>query len=679
MSKADIERLNGGHAIIAPTENSFESCGTSNSGSVYLPWSESLVKTVSNALGQDISADESLKDGMVISIYSALGTVQGDPVVRQRRGLAVLTPDLTLRYRKNMPILCPDTELESKDSLGIEDARVTYYSGKFFLWYCGYDGKHGLACCAWSEDLIHWQKQNPVPGDFGETDNKDHVIFPEPFNGKWWMLHRPWGDAAGSADDYVIRLASAPSPFGPWTDEGELLRGLPSPEKRLSWVGAGSPPVKLQGGKYLLLYHNGCFFHDGSREYDACVCVIDLSEYRKGDLSGMITCRTEPLMVPETAEEKNSELKIDIVFPMSAHIYGGDLYFLYGAGDKATCGARIPFGRLLALISPDEKDRKKSVRDHLSPLPEWAIGPFYKAPENPVVVPGNTGFDSWAAYNPAVVCANGEYHMFYRAEDIAERGTPYCGTSRIGRAVSKDGRHFEKKGLALDADQSYELPGGLEDPRIVIVDGVYHLLYTAYCWPKVILCSAVSTDLIHWEKRGPLFTEWTKAGKESKSACVIVNPSLEAVKIQGSYRMFSNEVYAVSEDFIHWECEPFCTSAYSGRLNEVCTAVTDYRNPGEDDIVLFVAGTLDYLCPEQNLFYGISECLLDRNDPRKQIAKLNVPVIRAEYPYEKSLERLSGEAARGTIFLDSVFRKDGVWHAYYGASDAFVGAAFTAL
>jgi len=312
-------------------------------------------------------------------------------------------------------------------------------------------------------------------------------------------------------------------------------------------------------------------------------------------------------------------------------------------------------------------------------LPAWAIGPFEKAMENPVLTPGKEGFDSWTAYNPAVVYAFGEYHMFYRAETRDEQDTPYCGTSRIGYAVSKDGRHFEKKGMILDAEDPWELPGGCEDPRIVIVDGVYHLLYTAYSVygsPHVTMCSAVSRDLKHWEKKGPMFPHLHEQGIKTKSACVVVNPGLEAVKIDGKYHMFTNEIYAVSDDFVHWDTQPVKASQYSGRLHEVCTAITDYKNPGEDDIVLFVAGNLSNLCPERDLFYAITECLLDRHDPRKRIAELKEPVIFADQPFEKSLERLSGDAVRGTIFLDSVFRHEGVWHAYYGASDLQVGAAF---
>ena len=235
---------------------------------------------------------------------------------------------------------------------------------------------------------------------------------------------------------------------------------------------------------------------------------------------------------------------------------------------------------------------------------------------------------------------------------------------------------MKKQGLALDADQPYELPGGVEDPRIAIVDGLYHLLYTAYCCPRVVLCSAVSRDLVHWEKRGPLLKEWTELGRESKSACPVVNPELQAVKIGGKYHLFTNEAYATSPDFIHWDCEPFSAAAYSGNFHEVCTAITDYREPGKDDIVLFVAGSLSAQCPGRNLFYGVTECLLSRGDPRRRIAQLHFPVIEAEHPYEKSLVRLTGDAARGTIFLDCVFRQNGLWHAYYGASDMYVGAAF---
>ncbi len=312
--------------------------------------------------------------------------------------------------------------------------------------------------------------------------------------------------------------------------------------------------------------------------------------------------------------------------------------------------------------------------------PDWAIGPFTKHAGNPVLSPSEKGFDSWAAYNAAVTVHDGTFYMYYRAESRDEADTPYCGTSRIGLAVSADGLHWKKPFVAplLDATEAWERPGGCEDPRIVKVGSVWHLLYTGYCWPKgVVLCDAVSADLVRWEKRGPLFRQETLRGMESKSACPVCNPEGEAVKIDGRYVVYTNEQIAFSEDFERWDVEPLEAAAFSGRYNEVCVAVTDYQRPGEDDIVLFVAGSLDRVPGAGDVFYAVGEALQSRRDPRKRLDVMPGAVLAAEHPYERSGDRLSmmPEASKGCIFLDSVFRYDGKWWMYYGASDQYVALA----
>jgi predicted GH43/DUF377 family glycosyl hydrolase len=52
-------------------------------------------------------------------------------------------------------------------------------------------------------------------------------------------------------------------------------------------------------------------------------------------------------MVPTTKWEKNNKLKIDIVFPVGAYIYGKDLMIVYGAGDKFTCAGKMPFDEVM--------------------------------------------------------------------------------------------------------------------------------------------------------------------------------------------------------------------------------------------------------------------------------------------------------------------------------------------
>jgi predicted GH43/DUF377 family glycosyl hydrolase len=53
------------------------------------------------------------------------------------------------------------------------------------------------------------------------------------------------------------------------------------------------------------------------------------------------------------------------------------------------------------------------------------------------------------------------------------------GTSRVGYAASSDGLHFQIWAEpVLSSDAAYERDGGVEDPRVVPVDGAYYLTYT---------------------------------------------------------------------------------------------------------------------------------------------------------------------------------------------------------
>ncbi len=312
-------------------------------------------------------------------------------------------------------------------------------------------------------------------------------------------------------------------------------------------------------------------------------------------------------------------------------------------------------------------------------FPKWAIGPFEKSLDTPALSPSGAGFDSWSVYNPAVAVQADVFYMFYRAETRAEADTPYLGTSRIGLACSRDGLHFEKQGNTpiLDADQPLELPGGCEDPRICCVGDVWHMIYGAYKYPEAVyLCHAVSRDLRHWEKKGPLLVDAHGDPIPSKSAAILSDPQGNAVRLEGRYVLYANECVAYSPDFENWEVVPFEASAFSGSLHEVCVALTDYQNPGKDDILLFFAGNFSKI-QEHDYFYAIGEALFSRENPEVLKDYWPHPVIRAELPFEKMSDRLAvvPESAKGTLFLDSVIRHRDLWYAYYGCSDQFVGVS----
>ena len=308
-------------------------------------------------------------------------------------------------------------------------------------------------------------------------------------------------------------------------------------------------------------------------------------------------------------------------------------------------------------------------------MKNWEIGPFIKYEGNPVLSPSESGFDSWTTYNSAVCVKNGKFYMFYRAEDRADLETDYCGTSRIGLAISDDGYNFERydDNPVIDADEPHELPGGVEDPRIVKFGDEWHMFYTAYNHPEnVFICRAISKDLINWTKTGPIFKKEFEAKISNKSCAIVCNPQGEPVMINGKYHMYTNEFYAVSDNFYDWETvQRFAASKFSGP-GEVCVAVTDYKEPGRDNILLVIAGSLRNIYADKNYFYAASQALYDRNDPMNLLDHADDACVFAEHPYEKSTDRLEGDApARGTIFICSLFAHDNKWWMYYGASDKY--------
>ena len=134
--------------------------------------------------------------------------------------------------------------------------------------------------------------------------------------------------------------------------------------------------------------------------------------------------------------------------------------------------------------------------------------------------------------------------MIYRAEDST--GIGLNGTSRLGLATSTDGINFERQPDPIfEPEEAWELPGGVEDPRIVQVEGKYYLTYTGYDGEVARLGLASSDDLTSWTRHGVLFPEWgwTKSG------------AIFPERINGSYWMYfgdTNIWAAHSEDMIHW-------------------------------------------------------------------------------------------------------------------------------
>lgn len=105
-------------------------------------------------------------------------------------------------------------------------------------------------------------------------------------------------------------------------------------------------------------------------------------------------------------------------------------------------------------------------------------------------------FECEGVLNPAVIQVGKTIHLFYRA--LAKDNYSTIGYCRLSAPMTVEQRN-EVPLLVPQAEYEYQ---GLEDPRIVDIDGLYYLSYTAFNGINALGALATSSDLVHWKKLG---------------------------------------------------------------------------------------------------------------------------------------------------------------------------------
>lgn len=360
------------------------------------------------------------------------------------------------------------------------------------------------------------------------------------------------------------------------------------------------------------------------------------------------------------------------------------------------------------------KKNKESVSSPNSDLPAWALGPFVRAQDNPVISPQesteffcpmqqmNIKWEESDAFNPAATVKDGKIVVLYRAEDNTFTGIG-SRTSRIGYAEATDGIHMEKRSTPVlypddDDFKAMEWRGGCEDPRVAMTEeGLYVMLYTGWnrdnpegAKRNPRLCVATSTDLIHWEKHGLAFGNAYNGrfkDLDSKSASIITtlkDGKIVIQKIDGKYVMYWGEravCAAVSDDLINWD--PVLDE--NNNLLEIVkprngyfdSRLTECGPPAlmtEDGIILIYNGKNGYEEERDPNYpagtYAAGQFLFDRNDPFKVLDRLDKPFFWPDADFEKS-----GQYPSGTVFTEGLAYLEGKYYLYYGCADSFVGVA----
>ncbi len=300
--------------------------------------------------------------------------------------------------------------------------------------------------------------------------------------------------------------------------------------------------------------------------------------------------------------------------------------------------------------------------------PTWAIGPFVKYAANPILSPAKASWESWNVYNPGAIFDHGRFRMLYRGQENIADGEHNRTLSRIGYAESPDGVTFHQNAdPVIDATEPFESRYGCEDARLVKYRGVFYAFYTGNLNAQsgeICLCEAVSRDCIHWKKLGIIETG-------TKNGAIVRDPAGTPVKIDGKFVMYTgNSSLGVcySGDLIHWGPITWIDPRFPvGWVTpyEPCVAIANYSRNQPDNIVLFIAGTLN---GKGKLFYAISEMLFSKSNLTQKAAQLDDCIMKPTESYESG-------TFPNCIWMNSILLHDGQWWMHYGAGDRNIGLA----
>jgi beta-1,4-mannooligosaccharide/beta-1,4-mannosyl-N-acetylglucosamine phosphorylase len=215
---------------------------------------------------------------------------------------------------------------------GCEDARVTYVAEQkqYYITYTAYSPMGAAVALARTRDF----KQAERIGLIFSPNNKDAVLFPKKFDGRWAVLHRP--DAGGIEH---IWFAFSPD-LEHWGRPSCVLTEMGGPAWDGVKVGAGPPPILTDAG-WLLIFH-GVKQYGSQLVYRAGTALLDEKKPYK------VIARSPSWVFQAEAPYEISGLIPNVVFPTGLLLRGDELWMYYGAADSSACLAIAKLDDILA-------------------------------------------------------------------------------------------------------------------------------------------------------------------------------------------------------------------------------------------------------------------------------------------------------------------------------------------
>ena len=311
-------------------------------------------------------------------------------------------------------------------------------------------------------------------------------------------------------------------------------------------------------------------------------------------------------------------------------------------------------------------------------------------------------FENEGVLNPAVVKVGNTIHLFYRA--VTKDNYSTIGYCTLGSPLEVKHRNDTP---ILFPQAEYEFQG-LEDPRIVEIEGTFYLSYTAFNGVNALGALATSNDLIHWEKHGIIvpqityeeFKHFTEAEGTVHEKYVRFNDYQKSHEKQDRKvflwdknliffpRKIDNKFYflhRIKPDvqivvaieklsdltidfwqnyFLHFDEHIVLTPKFDHEVSYIGSGCPPIETTA--GWLLIYHGVHDTV---KGYVYSACAALLDLKNPRKEIARLPYPLFYPEKEWE-----LKGEV-NNVCFPTGAIQVEDTLYIYYGAADERIAVA----
>lgn len=324
---------------------------------------------------------------------------------------------------------------------------------------------------------------------------------------------------------------------------------------------------------------------------------------------------------------------------------------------------------------------------------------------NPILVKNtHNEWEDLCVLNPGVIYdeAIGKFVMLYRAG-----GDQLIHKISVGMAVSSDGVHFTRCNDAPVLAPISDLSDGecLEDPRIVRLDGIYYIAYAGRfrqvgkywlpkekyialygelkkpegAWPRFVKNNHTVSYLAATKD----FKEFIRLGRITNSLYDDRDVFLFPEKVGGKYVRISRPKFppteecrnpaiwiTFSDDLLEWG-EP--SLLMQGKEWWESQRIGGAAPPIKTEIgwIMLYHGVQKR--EDGKEVYRVGAVLLDKDDPRKILARTKQPIMEPAEDYERC--GLFGEC----IFPTANIVRDGIVYIYYGCADQSIGLATVPL